>query len=818
MKYQLQDLIDIEHFQDLQDRLNKIYPFPSSIIDNDGNILTATAWQDICVYFHRKNKESERICIESDQYIKEHLAEANPALSYRCPHGLVDNAMPIIIQGNHYGNFFTGQFFLEKPDLDFFRSQAVKYGFDEDAYLEAVKKVPIWNKEQLNNYLSFIRGLIEVISQSGLQRLKEIENRKLIQKSEERYRSIIRAALDGYWRTSVDGRLLEVNESYCTMSGYSESELLSMHISDLEAVESSLETAHHMRKVVLEGSDRFETKHLRKDGSLFDVEVSIQYRPDEDGQCVCFLRDISESKAAGEELRKQKERQAAIIEGANVGTWEWNVQTGECIFNERWADIIGYKLEELAPLSVNTWIERVHPDDLNVSNEKLEHHFRGELEYYDCECRMKHREGHWVWVLDRGKVISRTDGGEPLWMFGTHTDITELKRAEEEQARLQAQLAQAQKMDALGTLSSGIAHDFNNILAAILGYSELALDDLPQENYPVAQDLAEISRAAMKAKQLVRQILTFSRVAEGQRRPLSVGRVAQEARAILERTLPKMIDLRLEIQEDLWTVTADPQQLEQVFINLATNAADAIEGKGIVTFGASNLEPDRKVCQSCGQELAGRQVLITVEDDGQRISPEILTKIFEPFFTTKGVGKGTGLGLSTVYGIVTGHGGHVCCKSKEEEGTTFFIHLPADSQKDIEPETKKGDAPESLEGSGMILVVDDERTVRDIAQKRLSRNGYEVIQAASGEEALTIYKERKHEIDLVLMDLGMPGMGGKACLKEIRRIDPDARVLIASGYIQYELTDELESLGALGMVAKPYSKPEILKAIKDALS
>ena len=296
MKYRLQDLIDIDHFQNLQDRLNKIYSFPSSIIDNDGNILTATAWQDVCVKFHRKNKEAERLCIKSDQYILDHIHEAEPALSYRCPHGLVDNATPIIIDGVHYGNFFTGQFFLEEPDLDFFRAQAKKYGFVEKAYIEAIKKVPVWTQEQLDNYLFFIKGLITVITESGLKKLKEIENRKQIEKSAERYRSIIKAAMDGYWLTDINGRLLEVNGAYCQMSGYKEDELLNMHISNLEVVETPDLIAEHMQKVILKGSDRFESKHRRKDGTIFDVEVSIQFRTEEGGQCVCFLRDITDRK------------------------------------------------------------------------------------------------------------------------------------------------------------------------------------------------------------------------------------------------------------------------------------------------------------------------------------------------------------------------------------------------------------------------------------------------------------------------------------------------------------------------------------------
>jgi PAS domain S-box-containing protein len=380
---------------------------------------------------------------------------------------------------------------------------------------------------------------------------------------------------------------------------------------------------------------------------------------------------------------------------------------------------------------------------------------------------------------------------------------------------LEARLAQAQRMDALGTLSSGIAHDFNNILAAILGYAELALDETPSD-LPVRQNLEVIAKSAAKARNLVRQILTFSRNVEVQKRPLSIDRVAKEAAAILERTLPKMITLELDLQDDLRPVVADPQQMEQVFINLATNAADAMERGGTISISVRNTLANN-ACPECGAWLAGPHVELSVSDQGAGISPEVQKKIFEPFFTTKGVGKGTGLGLSTVYGIVSGHGGHICCRSQEGQGTEFAIYLPVAEEAAVNAGSVEQDDSKGLRGSGTILVVDDEDAVRDIAEKMLNRFGYQVLAAASGEQALETYRERRNEVDLVLMDLGMPGMGGKACLEEIRRLDPDAKVLIASGYIQYEATDEWESLGAAGMVPKPYGRADILKAIKEAL-
>jgi two-component system, cell cycle sensor histidine kinase and response regulator CckA len=353
MKYRLQDLIDMEHFQSLQDRLNEIYSFPSAIIDNDGNILTATAWQDICTKFHRKNKDSKRHCIQSDQYILSHIHEANPTVSYRCPHGMVDNATPIIIDGIHYGNFFTGQFFLEEPDMNFFRAQARKYGFEEEAYLKAVKKVPIWKKEQLDNYLFFIRGLIAIISESGLKRLKEIEIQKQMEESEERHRSIIQTAMDGFCLTDIKGQLLEVNESYCRMSGYCEDELLTMCIADLEANESRQTAAEHMKKVVSQGSDLFESKHRRKDGTVYDVEVSVQFRNEKGGRCVSFLRNITDRKLAEASLRESEKKFRLVFDNASDPIFILNAHGRMLEVNSLACERLGYTHSELMSMTLD---------------------------------------------------------------------------------------------------------------------------------------------------------------------------------------------------------------------------------------------------------------------------------------------------------------------------------------------------------------------------------------------------------------------------------------------------------------------------------
>jgi PAS domain S-box-containing protein len=314
MTYKLSDLIDLAHFQNLQDRLNEIYAFPAAIIDNDGNVLTATGWQELCTQFHRKNPACLAECVKSDQYIQSHLHLANPAVSYRCPHGLVDNAIPIIIDGVHYGNFFTGQFLLAAPDLEFFRGQARTHGFDEATYIEAVKKVPIWTQQQVSSYLLFINELIAVMAESGLKKLREIETRERAVESEEHRRVILQTAMDGFWLVDEAGRLLEVNETYCRLSGHTAAELLTMRIGDLEAVEVGDATARHMQKIIAQGEDRFESKHRRKDGSEFDVEISVQHRPTRGGQLVVFLRDITQRKRAEDLLRLSEQNLAITLQ------------------------------------------------------------------------------------------------------------------------------------------------------------------------------------------------------------------------------------------------------------------------------------------------------------------------------------------------------------------------------------------------------------------------------------------------------------------------------------------------------------------------
>ncbi len=433
--------------------------------------------------------------------------------------------------------------------------------------------------------------------------------------------------------------------------------------------------------------------------------------------------------------------------------------------------------------------------------------------------------GEWEFARKNGAplaaevVISahRGHGGDIYGYVAIHRDITARKQAEETKARLEAQLLQAQKMEAIGTLAGGIAHDFNNILAAIIGYSEIALADA-QAGRAKPADIAQILGSAERAKQLVKQILAFSRKGAPDLKVLDVNKVVGSTLAILERTLPKMIAIEAKLASQLPPVQADPVQLEQVLLNLASNAADAMPEGGRLSIGSEMVELDDEYCRQHLEVRPGGYALLTISDTGQGMDRTTCGHIFEPFFTTKEVGKGTGLGLSTAFGIVKSHGGHIHCYSEPGLGAIFKVYLPLYGETKPAPPEEAGQAADaSPRGSESILLVDDEESLLRVGSANLQGMGYRVLSARSGEEALKIYQEKAGQLDLVIMDLGMPGMGGHKALKSILEMNPQAKVLIASGYAANAQVKAALEAGAAGYVAKPYKRAELLAMVRAVL-
>jgi PAS domain S-box-containing protein len=383
-----------------------------------------------------------------------------------------------------------------------------------------------------------------------------------------------------------------------------------------------------------------------------------------------------------------------------------------------------------------------------------------------------------------------------------------------QQRELEEQLRQAQKMEAIGTLAGGIAHDFNNLLQVTLGYSELLLQEKTEDDADYG-DLQKIFHAARSGADLVRRLLAFGRKAEPKPIPMNLNREIRHIEKLLHRTIPRMIDIRLDLAEDLETISADPAQIEQIIMNLAVNARDAMGEEGCLTLRSENVTLDDQYCRYNVEAKPGDYVLLSVSDTGHGMDKETLQHIFEPFYTTKEVGRGTGLGLAMVYGIVRQHGGHIDCHSEEGKGTTFKLYFPAvPPPKESAEETK---AAMPAVGTETVLLVDDEDLVREFGERILTRSGYTVITATNGEEALQMYTRQNDHIALVILDLLMPKMGGKDCLKRLLEIDSHAKVLIASGYAGDTSTKEILELGAKGFIAKPIKVRQMLEAVRNSL-
>ena len=454
----------------------------------------------------------------------------------------------------------------------------------------------------------------------------------------------------------------------------------------------------------------------------------------------------------------------------------------------------------------NPFLEFVHPDDRelrchrHIKNECREKRFPDTYSF-----RAVNKSGNTLWV-ELSSVFLSWEGRPASLNF--LRDITVEKK-------LESQLVHAQKMEAVGTLAGGIAHDFNNLLQAVQGYAELLL--LPKgEGEPGYRELQEISRAAKRGGELTRQLLTFSRKVESKLQPVDLNRIVEDVRLLLERTIPKMIKIELHLTGNLHHVNADASQVEQILMNLAVNARDAMPDGGTLRIETKNVVLDEDARRSQPELTPGKYVLLAVADTGQGMDKSTLENIFDPFFTTKEVGKGTGLGLAMVYGIVKNHHGHITCVSKPGEGTAFEIYLPAVEH--TERATTIVTGTEVLRGGHeTVLLVDDDDSLRDLGVQILEAYGYTVMSAPDGESALQVYQECRDRIDLVVLDLIMPGMGGALCLQKLLEINPAAKVVIASGYSVNGETEKATESGAKAFIQKPYDVQQMLQVVREVL-
>jgi len=651
--------------------------------------------------------------------------------------------------------------------------------------------------------------------------IRDVTDRKhaedALRESEEQYRVLFDSINDALFVHEVNedgspGCFIQVNDAACQRLGYARDELLKMKLGDIVDPESYRKLSAKRAELLTKNRALFEGVHVAKDGRRIIVESSVRlFQCRGKPAAISISRDITERKKAEQELRESEQRFRALLEDvSSVPVQGYDEERRVVFWNSASERLYGYSREEALGRRLEDLIIPSHMRDGVVA---AIHNWVTNGERIQAgELGLMHKDGSVVPVYSTHVMLDAPRGGKELYCVDL--DLADLKKAEEERAVLRDQLRESQKMEAIGTLAGGVAHDFNNLLQVTLGFSELLLQD-KGEGHPDHADLWRIFQAAKSGAELVQRLLTFSRKVEPQLVPMSLNKAIVQVAKLLRRTIPKMIDIQTSLCPNLATINADSNQMEQIVINLAINARDAMPDGGKLTISTETVTLDEEARRLHVECKPGEYVLLTVTDTGHGMSREIVERIFEPFFTTKELGRGTGLGLAMVYGIVRQHNGYVRCTSVPGRGTTFQVYFPA---------TEPGISPQAQEtivlpssGTETLLLVDDEEFVRDLGSRILSKAGYVVLAARDCREALDLFRKGRPGISLVILDLIMPHVGGKDCLMKIIEIDPAARVLVASGDSSDRAVRECTELGVRGFVAKPFRFKDLLTAVRKAL-
>ena len=625
-----------------------------------------------------------------------------------------------------------------------------------------------------------------------------------LRESESLYQATFNEAPIGIAQTGLDGQFVKVNRRFCEMLDYTPEELLRWNFRDVTFSEDIGRDQESIRKL-LAGElqhDRIEKRYVRKDGKIVWVSRTASLRRDASGRPEHFLvvvEDITERRQAEERLAAEKQFFDTAID-ALPGVFYLFDREGRLLrWNRNLERVAGYSPAEIAAM---------HPREFFADEERqlIEQKIGEVLQNGEAtvEACLVCKDGRRLPYFFTG---ARTLRDQTPCVIGMGVDLSERKK-------LEAQFLRAQRLESIGTLASGIAHDLNNILAPILMAEQLL--SLKEQDAESRGFLDMIAGSAQRGAEVVKQVLTFARGVEGERVLVQPRHLVREVEKIARETFPRAISVKTNLAPDLWPVTGDATQLHQVLLNLCVNARDAMPDGGTLSLAGGNLKLGEDYLFPGPGVKAGAFVVLEVADTGTGIPANILDKIFDPFFTTKEHGKGTGLGLSTVVGIVKSHGGFANVASEVGKGTKFSIFLPATS--DSGAKAPDGGPAALPSGRGeLVLVVDDEESIRDVTRNLLSRHGYEALVASDGTEAVALVAQLPGRISLILTDIMMPFMDGVALIRAVRKLDPRIKVVASSGLEQADRMAELKNLSVKTFLAKPYTAEKLLVALQELL-
>jgi len=625
-----------------------------------------------------------------------------------------------------------------------------------------------------------------------------------LQESEMKFRAVADSSPTAISILRKD-QYLYVNSAWEHLTGYSKkdartlSPLMVVHPDMRELARKRAEDRTKGEQVI----SRYEMKGITKSGEVKWLDFSaIVIEFDGEPAVLTAANDITERKQAEKALRESEEKYRNILENIDDGYFEVDIAGNFTFFNESMCKILGYSEDELMGMNNREFMdEEIAKKVYKVFNEVYR---TGEpTKAIDWKLTRKNSS---ECFLETVVSLIKDSNDQPIGFRGIARDITDRKQLEE-------QLRQAHKMESIGTLAGGIAHDFNNILGIILGNTELAMDDVPEWN-PAKFNLKEILTASLRAKDVVRQLLSFARKTSLVKKPTNVIPIIEESLKLLRSSIPTNIEIRHSIPKNIDTILADPTQINQVLINLFTNANHAMPDGGIVEVTLKNVELNKDAAAKYSELNPERYVNLIISDTGHGISQEKIDRIFDPYFTTKEVGKGTGMGLAVVQGIVKEHNGLITVESELGKGTTFSIFFPVVAEEAVEETITDEQLPT---GDERILFIDDEESIVKLGHQRLERLGYKVESETSPTEALAKFRSQPDKFDLVISDLTMPEMTGDRLVNEILKVRSDIPIILCTGFSEKVDEKKAKAIGAADYIEKPFNKNEFAFIVRKVL-
>lgn len=665
-------------------------------------------------------------------------------------------------------------------------------------------------ENQLQQVLLFIFAVVLLLyillllisRQRAASRLRESENR---------YQLLFNLIPDGVG-VHRDSRWVYCNPALVAMFGASsEDELIGTHVLDRVHHELRDQVSTRIKREMeeMQPASLMLQKNIKLDGSEFFAEV--QGIPFSENNCpvaMAVIRDVTDRVIAEREADNSRENLRTVIDNSAAMMYQKDVDGRYMLINRYYEGLMGVRREEVVgrtdhELFSSDLADKLHGDDLRVIE-------AGEVLKLQQEFELDGGQHTFITI----KVPLKDGEGRVESVFGISTDITALINAERERAEAQSKIEHVQRLESLGILAGGIAHDFNNILTAVMGNAALAERSLDSGS-PARAFISRIENSTQRASELCKQMLAYSGKGKFVIKPINLSVLVNEMARLMEVSIEKDVVIKYQLAENLPLIEADAAQIQQVILNLITNANEAIEGRsGIISFGtgvihADRLYLDQTIAESNLQE--GRYVYLEVSDTGKGMDSQTIKKIFDPFFTTKFTGRG--LGMSAVLGIVRGHQGALRVYSEEGKGTTFKVLFPAPKQL-LEVTDSESVKDEGWSAHGTVLIVDDEETIREVAGMMLEDMGFETIGAENGWEGLHHYQKHQDKIVAVLLDMTMPKMDGRECYRELRRLNPEVKVILSSGYTEQDATSRFVGKGLAGFIQKPYSPEQLQQKMR----